>query len=38
MGYKQVKLLGFIVGDQKLTTDPEKVAAVRKLRPPETVK
>jgi hypothetical protein len=33
-----VQLLGHIVGSKQLTTDPAKVAAVKQLKPPRTVK
>lgn len=38
MGYKKIKLLGYIVGGGCLETDPAKIEAVKKLKPPTSVK
>lgn len=38
LGYGKVKLLGYIVGSRELGTDPQKIEAVRALKPPTNVK
>ncbi|HKT21565.1 MAG TPA: reverse transcriptase family protein, partial [Nitrososphaerales archaeon] len=38
LGYRRVKLLGYVIGERSLRTDPAKVEAVRKLTPPANVK
>ncbi len=37
-GLPEIKLLGYIINRQGITTDPEKVKAIVKLQPPQTVK
>ena len=38
VGYRQVKLLGHIVGHGQLKPDPKKLAAVKQLSPPTSVR
>ena len=38
LGYRRIKLLGYIIGEGNLETDPAKLDAVSKLKPPSNVK
>lgn len=38
VGYAVIKLLGHIIGQGVVKTDPEKVAAIAKLQPPKNLR